>query len=429
MIEAKKILIISHNSFSSSSNNGKTLESMFNWVDKNNLAQLFFSENEDPDFEFCSNYYKITDLDVLKSLANKSTDKNLSSNSGKQGGESETSRKGNNYIFESLKALFKKQKFFRDKLWEFGNWKTDGLMNWLKSFSPDVIFYLGGDYKFSHKIATDLANTFNIPLIVYFTDDYIIHPKVKGVLNKINQSNLIKTYKETISQASVCFAIGEKMANSYSDFFKKAFYPIMNSVQILPLNHVESQGEIQISYFGGLHLNRDKALIRFGQLLNGAILNIYSNSKVSNDLLDEFKKNGIYFKGPVFGADLKNAIINSDFLLHVESNNPDIKSITKLSISTKIPEYLSYGKTVIGFGPKDVASMEILIDNQIGYFIDMDDIDEKIRISLGEFIKNEELSEIISQNGYNFAKENFDNYNITSKFKKILNKNLYGDTK
>ena len=64
----KRLLVISHNAFSYTANNGKTMVSILrNWK-KENLAQLFFCSNEKIEPDFCDNYYRVTDFDVWHSL-------------------------------------------------------------------------------------------------------------------------------------------------------------------------------------------------------------------------------------------------------------------------------------------------------------------------------------------------------------------------
>jgi hypothetical protein len=47
-----KVLVISHNSFSKSSNNGKTLEALFSEFRRDNIYQLFFNDSEELDWDF-----------------------------------------------------------------------------------------------------------------------------------------------------------------------------------------------------------------------------------------------------------------------------------------------------------------------------------------------------------------------------------------
>mgnify|MGYP000361581007 CR=1 FL=1 len=64
----EKILIISNNVLSQTSNNGKTLLSYFKNLNSKNIYQLYFSE-EIPQLSGY-HYYKLSDKDILKGYLN-----------------------------------------------------------------------------------------------------------------------------------------------------------------------------------------------------------------------------------------------------------------------------------------------------------------------------------------------------------------------
>lgn len=419
----KKVLIIAHNSFSKVSNNGKTLESMFGDFSKKNIAQVFFSENEDPDFDFCDNYFKITDSDVLKSLVKGNQDcgrqikvKPVNENF------NDINKSRPSLLFRLAKSKSDNLNFFRDMLWQFNSWKSPSFLRWIEAFSPDVIFYVGGNFGFSHKIARFSSTQFKVPLVTYFTDDYLIYPLNKNIFDAIQRKRMKNFYFKTVEQSSLCFAIGTAMANDYTAYFNKKFFPLMNSVAKQEYVPYLNRNNLTISYFGGLHLERWKMLVRFAKLLPSGVLNIYSIAKPEENVLEEFKKANIFFKGAVEGQNLKNAILDSDLLLHVESDDKYYRSLTKLSVSTKIPEYLISGRPIIGFGPIEVASMKILEDNKIGFAIDSKMNDDTIKLNLERIIKDFNLREKIGKIGHEFAVQNFDIEKISKEFKNKLEK-------
>ena len=66
-------------------------------------------------------------------------------------------------------------------------------------------------------------------------------------------------------------------------------------------------------------------------------------------------------------------------LVHVESFDNKSRQLTKLSISTKIPEYLATGKPIIAIGPREVASLEYLKDCSL-WITNKNDIYNKIKL-------------------------------------------------
>lgn len=413
-----KILVVSHNCFSKLYNNGKTLESIFSSFSKDTLAQIYFTENMQPDFDFCTSYFKITDINVLKSLLKGGADcgEILLPNDRDLNKKGSGSSKGSK-LFRFAKSKIDHLVLFRDILWSFNSWKSKSLLHWSEKINPDVIFYVGGNFGFSHDIAFSLSKKFQIPLVSYFTDDYLIYPKSKNLFDRIQKIRMKNFYNKTVKYSSLSFAIGDVMADEYSAFFGKEFYSIMNSIEKEVYSPYFKKQEIIFSYFGGLHLNRWKMLIKLAQSLTTGSINVYSIEKPSEKVLLEFEKVNINFKGAVEGADLKNAILNSDVLLHVESDDTYNRSLTKLSVSTKIPEYLMSGRLVLGFGPAEVASMKILSDNNIGIVISSSISNDCLQSELIKITSNFELRERIGLLGYDYAIKNFDNKIIAKKFK------------
>lgn len=408
-----KILIISHNPFSKITNNGKTLEVIFSKFSKEEIIQLYFVEDKRIDKDYASSYFKITDKEVVKSL--------LSIESKVKGTNLGTGQVKKNKFTQLL--IDKKHTFayFRDLLWRIARPQNDiKLHDWISENRPEFIFFVAGNQDFSHKMTRSLSKKYNINYGVFFTDDYILYPQRDSFLKKLQYRKLIKAYHETISKASICFSIGEMMSSEYEKEFKKKFYPIMNMVSISTDTETSiNNKKFTISYFGGFHLNRWKMLVEFANELDSNIIdfNVYSSFDLTCEMSNSFKNSNIVFKGYVEGEDLKLAMVKSDALIHVESNDLINKSLTKLSVSTKIPEYLSTGKLVIGYGPADVASMKLIADNNLGIVIEnTKDIKNTIEI----VSKDLKLLKEYSNRALEFVKENFDIDKNSAKFKDLI---------
>ena len=59
-----KVLIISHNLYDVNNNIGKTLVSLFKGWPKEKLSQIYF-RNDMPSFNYCKQYYCITDKEIF----------------------------------------------------------------------------------------------------------------------------------------------------------------------------------------------------------------------------------------------------------------------------------------------------------------------------------------------------------------------------
>ena len=408
-----KILVISSNGFSKILNNGKTLEAMFSLFDKSNLCQIITRPQTLIDFDFCNSFYYITEPQVLKSIFNNKP----------VGGILQPKQSIKSAV--SLNSLIKFNKklplLTRDLVSNIKTWQNPILHKWLKNEKPDLIFLVGGS-KFLHSLALYIKEYLNIPLVTFFTDDYIIYPRYSGLFGKLHYRLLLKSYKDIMDLSSLNFVIGTLMSKEYDKFFNKKFFSIMNSLPleeyILP--KIDNK-RIIISYFGGLHLNRWKMIARLGTLLpKNCLLNVYSASVLTDEIGLAFENSGIVFRGCVTGKDLRTAMLESDALLHVESDDEKNRLLTRLSVSTKIPEYLMAGRCIIGFGPSEVASMLELSANNVGFVIDSSSDNDAIITALKSLFSNHNNLIKYGKKAYDFAVLKYDRVKNAGIFYKKL---------
>ncbi|MCI3936819.1 hypothetical protein MQX03_06385 [Chryseobacterium aahli] len=400
------------------------MEAIFSKFKKEELAQLYFVEI-DVDRDFAEANFYVSDKDVVKSMygakiENKySLTKSLNDNS-QNFGESK--------IVQFLRNHNQTFALFRDLLWQtFRLEKKDSLLSWIKDFNPNFIFFVGGYQASTHRMVRFLSNRFQVKYGIFYTDDYIIYPNQDNILKKIQHGRLKRSYAKTIKDASICFAIGDMMAEEYSKYFNKTFQPIMNMVRTdLPIIKITNNEKFVISYFGGLHLNRWRMLAGFSSQLDqkSIILRVYANDVLKEDVARIFEETNIDFKGCVTGEGLKNAIADSDALIHVESDLLEYRSLTKLSVSTKIPEYLNTNKLVIAYGPKDIASIKLISDNNLGLVINHQN---EVREKMDEILKNPSQIAVFSENARNYASSYFNIEKNSLKFKQLIENIIHED--
>lgn len=375
-----KVLVISHNSFSMTSNNGKTFSSIFGGWPKDKIAQLFF-QNEIPDFNVCENYYHITDEHMLYEKKMNVGKRIIESNKRKI---KKTNSPVHKYARKKPIPLFL---FFRNVIWASNKWDNKNLYEWIEEFAPEVIFFVGGGSAFSYKITNKISRKYNIPIFLYYTDDYITPIPTIDLFWWLNFMWLRSTLKKTLQNVNKIFVIGEDMANEYSNRFGKTCLPIMNAVDIekysgfydISNTKIKSKDKLKIAYFGGLHLNRWQSLTKVGAAIRelskenmiDMSLSIYSN-KVPEELIMKSITDSPYIQ--YVGSVNENEIIEEmqkyDILIHVESFDKKMTQKTRLSISTKIPEYLASGKPILAVGPHNISSIKYLKGLGVAYIVE-----------------------------------------------------------
>lgn len=406
-----KVLIISGNPFSKYLNNGKTYEAIFSSFEKKEICQLFVRPVDLSliDFDYCNSYYCISDWDIINKLTFKQKEcgKIITK-------DNAISLKDQNLYYNKVHAKSGLSKsgllgIARDVVWSTGVWKNKQLKQWLDAEAPDVIFVDGGGDCYIYSICLYIHKYLNIPIVYYVTDDYLLYIERKSICQFIHHYFLNNIIRTIVKKSILCYAIGEIMAREYTNFFKKEFEFIMNSVDILPFSPKEMRksNKLTISYFGSLGLNRGNMIVRIGELLHGKFnINVYSFA-IADSLLEKFHELGINYAGSVKDKEFEDAIKQSDFLLHVESDKEQDRKFTKLAISTKIPEYLMHSRLIIAYGPPEIASIKLIKDNNIGLYINStESYAENIRFI--DKLHDENFVNTIILQAYSFAVSNFD---------------------
>lgn len=415
-----KVLVIFHNAFDYHRNNGKTLNTLFYGWDSDSIAQLYFSD-EIPESKYCKRYFKITDKDVFKTIFSIKRSKTCGGTIQNKVGKCEENVSFKKEIFSLLKQSKKgvALKILRDLLWSTGVWKTQDLIEWLNDFKPEVVFWGVGESKFSADIAYWISIYLNIPLCLYYGDDYVINSNNGGLLKRIQHKRIKYFHDRNLNHSKKLFAIGDLMATEYQKAYGKEVVVVRTSVDINePIIEKENKslGEnIVLSYVGGLHLNRWKTLIQLGLLLrelqsmipNKIVLNIYTLANPSPSIVNKLNEHPLHFCGGLYGTEVNKVMLNSDILVHVESFDFKYRKLTSLSISTKIPEYLAVGKCLLFFGPNEVASIRLIADNNIGVTLtDVDTHDSIIR-KLKEILSDKNKQIMMGVRSQNYAREKF----------------------
>lgn len=434
MSSHKKILIVSQNALSLHSNNGKTLTSIFSdWPD-NNIAQLYFQEEIPESLKF-KNFLRIRDLDIIRSALTfglKSAGQKVQPQATVKSHYSSSS-KIKLLIIDFLRPLNTFKLLLRELLYSSGLWNSRPLNIWIRNFKPDSIFLVGGNSSFCFNIANKISCTYNIPIDIYITDDYVLHAKPNTIIQHILHKKLIAVYKKSYAKTRHAFVIGDEMANHFSREFSREFTPIMNSVKIpseLPTREeINLTSPVDIVYTGSFHLGRDISIINFSKILQSIskkikrpiILTLYSQQTPSNEIEKLFHQYGIIFCGSLSQSQIPERLLSADFVLHIESFDDKFCNLTKLSVSTKIPEYLVSGSCMIAFGPPQLASIKLISDNEIGICLTSNELHTEDTEKLIEAILSSEKRQEIIKKGFNFAKFKFDSFTTRNLINSLLN--------
>jgi len=293
-----KILIISNNVLSPTRNNGKTILSFIEGIDKACVRQLYFN-GENPSVEGYS-YFQLSDHDVMYGICKKE-------------------RRGRvwNSVLQKEVATLSAEKpikvkpssflrLARDILWH-NRWKSSQLLQWLDDFQPDTVFFVAGDSGFAYNIAGYIVNRYGARLVTYITDDYIMPRKKESLVDKLQRGRIRKRMLACIKSSEAYFTISALMQKAYQKLSGKPSEIIMNMTPPLyeenAANLLIAQDKIVMLYAGSLYYGRDSII---GSVADAAVrynsskkpeqkavqINIYSNAKPQEESLRLFERAG-----------------------------------------------------------------------------------------------------------------------------------------
>ncbi len=367
-----KLLIISNNVLSEENNNGKTILSYIDTIPKAQVKQLYFHSMMPTVDGY--DYFQLTDMDIIKGVLNK-----------KRRGRAVTASEPHySPSVEGDTRIVKNHftRLMRDLLWK-SKWKSSQLIKWLDDFKPDCVFFVAGDALFAYDICEFIVKRYGCALSTYVTDDYFIPYSGDDSVALFRKKLLRRAMTNILSVSKTFFTVSQQMQEAYEKIFNRKSYTIVNMPEPISFdNDCENHDSFRIIYAGSLYYGRDKEIIEFSRIVedynvrfNSNIeLAIYSNNKLNEtERMDLEKYQCCRFCGSLGKNDLLIEFNKSDALLFVESFDEKYKERTCLSLSTKVPEYLSTKKPIIAIGPEQIGSMEYLRGVACCFFSPLDD--------------------------------------------------------
>ncbi|MGI6545393.1 MAG: hypothetical protein ACOX2M_03005 [Fastidiosipilaceae bacterium] len=380
-----KILLISNNPFSRTEHNGKTLASFFQGWSDVAVSQLFFRP-EKPDgtgadgVDVAVGYYQVTDGDALHGRAGRSFAPGGTDFAQDVDQTSLTARAPNTPTSGIYKASWRSwslTRILRERVWKHYPFMEKN-QSWLKEMEdwrPDLIFFCAGDSLFAYDVVEDLHERLDCKLIMYVTDDYILPYRSLSPFYVLRRGQIRERMLSCGRAADAVFTIGQKMRDTYEREYGLTSRCLVNMSpdHQTPYKVAHQSGErpLRLIYAGGLHYDRDLVLRRAADAI--AIVNqehekslfeldIFAPRTLSERRLRRLNSEFSHFHGPVGPDELEAKLKDADILLFVESANRSAIRSTRLSLSTKVPEYLSYNRCVLSIGDQRSSSIHYLSD-------------------------------------------------------------------
>ncbi len=244
------------------------------------------------------------------------------------------------------------------------------LINKLKEIKPDVVYVHIGSYWIS-KVSLKACHDLKIPMVLHVTDDFVNGLYEDVICRKLFKSLARKWFKRAVQYADLNIAISPDMAKQFSRQYGGSWD--WSTTLVNPANYDPSprtsNSKFQIVYAGSLGLNRidslsavAKSVAQLKSTGKDLVLDVWCSDFDKKLFLSKYSElsPSCNFCGWADPAKLPFIFHNADLLVHLESFRKKDISFTKLSLSTKISQYLMAGRPVMAVAPEELASVNVL---------------------------------------------------------------------
>lgn len=408
-----KVTIVSCNPLRNDTGNGILMRSLFHNWPKDRLTQTYFPvfTQHVPNVLDCSNYRAID----LTGHARPMLPSPLH-HTDPQHRRRLVSRQSINQMLKRRKVVFRWLRAAREIL-SARSQMIRALQRQLRDMKPDIVYALVGNYSLT-KITMIACRQLGIPLFLHVPDDFVTSLYKDFPFSPTFERQSQKWFSRAISSASGLAAISPIMAEEFRYRYDRNWdwFTTLIDAGAYDTTPRPADGTIRLVYAGNLGLARWESLRTLALCLKRladrkgikSCLIIHSSA----DQLAEHREalsipQVTELRGWVAHEELPFVFQQSDILVHVESFQPSIANYTRLSLSTKLSQYMTAGRPVLAFGPRDLGSIRVVIDAKAGVCIG-ENHPGKVEHDLEQLLKDRLLRSELAKNGRSWGEANVD---------------------
>ena len=248
-------------------------------------------------------------------------------------------------------------------------WLSPTAREHILDFDPEVIHFGPWGVR-SMRLATHLSRELDIPVVPHYMDTDLDTGYLHRRLGKPGRNLENRVHSQLLDRVPICLVIGTDMGIEYSRRLDRTCVAAGNSIPDRDFATWESQRPRKHSgrvfyYAGSLYNGRGDVIAALAQALQGADegwrIEISTPPWTMVQALDiQARHSNVKVLGSLEPVEVAPKLAASDFLLMVESTDEAESAYTRLSVSTKVPEYLAAGRPVLAIGPAGQSSLKEL---------------------------------------------------------------------
>ncbi|MBQ4479763.1 MAG: hypothetical protein II943_03900 [Victivallales bacterium] len=368
-----RILVISSTPWSSENSFGNTFNNIFSGFGDEIEVYNIFCSNEAPDNSIVKEYFQIAPKNLLNKLFGKSTQVGVRfSNQFVEREFVKTANEKKVFNF-ARKHRFQVMFWARDLLWKIVRWKSESLVDFIVENKIDLIFTPIYYSSYMNDLLQFVAKIAKVPVWGYISDDcYTLKLLNFSPLFWIDRFWKRHKVRKSIDICEKLYVISEIQKQEYETIFHKECKILTKAKdfsQEAPIWTCGS-GNFSFVFAGNIGDDRWKSLALIADAI--AKLNkenllcemhIYTSTPLTRAMRHSLMLPGTTLHGAVTYQELQGIQCNADIQIHVEGLSLKARLLVHQSFSTKLVDLFALGKCIFVVGPRDVASVSHLLNN------------------------------------------------------------------
>ena len=375
-----RILILSNYPWKNNNSFGNTYSSIFKNVPNIEIAHVYMFDGVPDQMPNVTCYYQILERDVIKSVFKRSVSVGKQvfiEHSGQEDSSNKQNEKKQDKRYGSLLSFGKRHHWrimfwARELAWKFGRINYNGLMDFVEDFKPDIFFLPFSNVFYTNRLALYIKRHYDMPMVMEMAmDHYTLNRVSWNPLFWLDRFAKRRMIRKVASQSEMLFAISKKLKEELEPALHipcRVLYktPDINRA-VEP--YCGCQDTVRFLFTGNIYSNRWKSLALLANELKRqqfGHLDVYTASPITSSIDKALNIEGFSeLHPPVSQAEVIELQNKADVLVHTEAFDKYNKSLVRCAISTKIMDYISFGRCILAIGPSDISSIEYLADNKI----------------------------------------------------------------
>jgi glycosyltransferase involved in cell wall biosynthesis len=309
------------------------------------------------------------------------------------------------------------------------------LRAWIRGFAPDVVYSLLGDLPMMSLVGR-IIDEFDCPLALHMMDDWPCALYRDGALQTIVRSHMERRLRSLIGRATSLLAISDAMAAEYETRYGRTFLPVHNPVDL------ERWDALAATYRVAPDRPPSECLrvVYTGRVGTGNTDSILDVAEVVSDMSSHGKRISLQVNTPDADASaatrmaacqgvvvtpggeyrrVPGLMAAADVLLLPLDFDEQSVRLMRLSMPTKVSEYLASGRPVLTYAPRGSAAAEYARTH--GWSLVVDERDPAaIRRALELLIDDDALRKEMGSRARQCAEESHDARHVRAQFRAAL---------